>query len=104
MNTSWLKLLPARRVQILNNASELTGLPAAAIEKDWWVSLCLNASFNLPYSEHLVFKGGTSLSKGWGLIERFSEDIDLAIDRSFFGYHGDLSKSQINRANENENN
>src|SRR5690606_14291877 len=42
-----------------------------------------------------IFKGGTSLSKGWNLIERFSEDIDLAIDRKFFGFEGDISKTQI---------
>ena len=90
MNTNWLTLSRERRVEILNQATELTGLPAIAIEKDWWVSLCLNASFFLPYSEHIVFKGGTSLSKGWNLIERFSEDIDLAIDRDFFGFEGDI--------------
>lgn len=49
----------------------------------------------LGYSQHIVFKGGTSLSKGWNLIERFSEDIDLAIDRKFFGFEGDISKNQI---------
>jgi hypothetical protein len=70
-------------------------LPSVAIEKDWWVTLALNASFSLPYSQNIVFKGGTSLSKGWNLIERFSEDIDLAIDRKFFGFEGDISKTQI---------
>ena len=97
MNTTWLTLSKERRIEILNQATELTGLPAIAIEKDWWVTLCLNASFSLPYSEHIVFKGGTSLSKGWDLIERFSEDIDLAIDRKFFGFEGDVSKTQIRK-------
>lgn len=97
MNTTWLTLSKERRIEVLNQATELTGLPAIAIEKDWWVSLCLNASFSLPYSEHIVFKGGTSLSKGWDLIERFSEDIDLAIDRKFFGFEGDISKTQIRK-------
>lgn len=97
MNTNWLKLSKKRRVEILNQATALTGLPAIAIEKDWWVSLCLNASFSLSYSEYIVFKGGTSLSKGWDLIERFSEDIDLAIDRKFFGFEGDISKTQIKK-------
>jgi len=97
MNTTWLTLSKERRIEILNQATELTGLPAIAIEKDWWVILCLNASFSLPYSEHIVFKGGTSLSKGWDLIERFSEDIDLAIDRKFFGFEGDISKTQIRK-------
>jgi len=97
MNTNWLKLSRERRIEILNQATELTGLPAIAIEKDWWVSLCLHASFSLPYSDHMVFKGGTSLSKAWNLIERFSEDIDLAMDRKFFGFYGELSKTQIRK-------
>ncbi|MEN9510722.1 MAG: hypothetical protein RLZZ370_541 [Bacteroidota bacterium] len=97
MNTNWLLVSKERRLEILNQASELTGLPGIAIEKDWWVSLCLNASFSLPYSKYLVFKGGTSLSKGWDLIERFSEDIDLALDRSYFGFYGDISKTQIKK-------
>ena len=47
-------------------------------------------------ANHLVFKGGTSLSKAWKLINRFSEDIDLAIDKEFFeGYTGEISKTQI---------
>lgn len=49
-------------------------------------------------AKHLVFKGGTSLSKAWKLINRFSEDIDLAIDRKFFeSYKGDISRTQINK-------
>jgi hypothetical protein len=95
MNTNWLTLSKERRIEILNQTSELTGLPSVAIEKDWWVTLALSASFSLPYSENIVFKGGTSLSKGWNLIERFSEDIDLAIDRKFFGFEGEISKTQI---------
>jgi len=97
MNTTWLTLSKEKRIDILNQANELTGLPVAAIEKDWWVTLALNASFSLPYSENIIFKGGTSLSKGWNLIERFSEDIDFAIDRKIFGYEGDISKSQIKK-------
>ncbi len=95
MNTNWLTLPKERRIEILNQATELTGLPSIAIEKDWWVTLALDASFSLPYSKNIVFKGGTSLSKVWNLIERFSEDIDLAIDRKFFGFDGDISKTQI---------
>lgn len=45
--------------------------------------------------EDLVFKGGTSLSKGWNLIERFSEDIDLAIDRKRFGMDGEPDRKGI---------
>lgn len=97
MNTTWLTLLQERRIDILNQATEFTGLPVVAIEKDWWVTLALKACFSLPYSEHLVFKGGTSLSKAWNLIERFSEDIDLALDRKFLGFEGDISRTQIRK-------
>lgn len=64
------------------------------MEKDWWVSQTLKAVFELDVAEHLVFKGGTSLSKAWNLIERFSEDIDLAIEREFLGFEGSLTKNK----------
>ena len=64
------------------------------MEKDWWVSQTLKAVFELDVAEHLVFKGGTSLSKAWNLIERFSEDIDLAIEREFLGFEGNLTKNK----------
>ena len=61
------------------------GINQVAIEKDWWVSVTLKALFQTDCADNLIFKGGTSQSKGWNLIERFSEDIDLAISHSFFG-------------------
>lgn len=97
MNTTWLTLPKERRIDILNQATKFTGLPVVAIEKDWWVTLTLNACFSLSYSENLIFKGGTSLSKAWNLIERFSEDIDLALDRKHLGFQGDISKTQIRK-------
>lgn len=71
------------------------GMATHAVEKDWWVVQVLTVIFEMEIGEHLVFKGGTSLSKSWGLIERFSEDIDLAIDRKFLGFEGELSKKNI---------
>ena len=53
-------------------------------EKDWWVTAVLCAVFRTSIGKYLLFKGGTSLSKGWDLINRFSEDIDLALSRDFF--------------------
>lgn len=50
--------------------------------------------FETELSEYLVFKGGTSLSKAWRLVSRLSEDIDLAVERAFFGFGGELSKSK----------
>ncbi len=70
-------------------------LPEPVIEKDWWVTQVLNMLFSLPIAEQLVFKGGTSLSKAWQLIERFSEDIDLAINPAYFGITEIPTKKQI---------
>lgn len=82
-------------IDICNRVQVETGLSHQIIEKDWWVTTALRAMFNLPYAENLSFKGGTSLSKCWSLIERFSEDIDIAINREFLGFGGVLSKTQI---------
>ncbi len=71
-------------------AAAKLGLPAPAVEKDFWVCWTLNELFSLPgWGEHLTFKGGTSLSKVWKLINRFSEDIDLIIGRDYLGFAGD---------------
>lgn len=91
----WFDLSEKDRKDIIIQTSVEIGLPPAAIEKDWWVIIALRAIFNTKFADHLVFKGGTSLSKGWGIIERFSEDIDLAMDRSYFGFDGDLSRKQV---------
>lgn len=55
----------------------------------------LRALFSLPYAQHISFKGGTNLSKCWHLINRMSEDVDIAVDREFLGLGGTLSKTQI---------
>ena len=82
---------------VLTQAASKTGLPVQAVEKDLWVTVALQMVFTLPVANHLVFKGGTSLSKVWKVIHRFSEDIDLAIDPSIWGFEGDLTKKQIKR-------
>jgi hypothetical protein len=93
---NFYQLSKSRKKEIFNQAGNQTGLPESAIEKDWWVTLVLRSIFELPYARHIVFKGGTSLSKGWNLIDRFSEDIDLALDRGFLGpFDGDISKTQV---------
>jgi hypothetical protein len=91
------KINDNRKRLIFTQVANNIGIPPYVVEKDWWVTLALKAIFELPIGENLIFKGGTSLSKGWNLINRFSEDIDLAIDRSFFEYEGDLSGSQIGK-------
>lgn len=79
---------------VLTQTAARVGLPEQAVEKDLWVTVILQLVFALPYAGKLLFKGGTTLAKA-GLIERFSEDIDLAIDRSQFGLEGDLTKKRL---------
>lgn len=92
---NYFQLSKEQQQMVLTQAANKTGLPVQAVEKDLWVTAALRAMFSLPYANHLSFKGGTSLSKCWHLIDRFSEDIDIAIDREFLGFGGTLSKTQI---------
>lgn len=93
---NFIDLSKEDRLDILDRvSSELNIRQREVIEKDWWVTAVLRAMFGLPYADHLSFKGGTSLSKCWHLIDRFSEDIDVAIDREYLGFTGTLSKTQI---------
>jgi hypothetical protein len=77
------------RHDLFNEASARRGLEAAVIEKDFWVCWTLKRLFALPQGAHIVFKGGTSLSKVFAAIARFSEDIDLSFDRRALGFEGD---------------
>jgi len=88
----------AEKEAIFNAGATEMGMTPFAVEKDWWVSRTLNIIFQMDIAAHLVFKGGTSLSKAWKLINRFSEDIDLAIDKEFFeGYQGEITRTQISK-------
>lgn len=88
----------AEKEAVFNAIATKNGMTPFAVEKDWWVSRTLEIIFQMSIAKHLVFKGGTSLSKAWKLINRFSEDIDLAIDKAFFeGYSGEISKSKISK-------
>ncbi len=72
---------------ILQEVSNAKGLSKAIIEKDLWVCTILDYLFTKsPWRNQLAFKGGTSLSKAYNLIERFSEDIDLILDWRILGY------------------
>ena len=68
-----------QQLRLLDQLKEQVHFTPQIIEKDWWVTMTLKALFETSCHEFLSFKGGTSLSKGWHLIERFSEDIDLSL-------------------------
>lgn len=82
----FLQLPENEKIELINQMHEESNLPQVIIEKDLWVTAVLRALFALPYAENFSFKGGTSLSKCWNLIDRFSEDVDIAINREFFGF------------------
>lgn len=82
---------PAKdRADLFAAAASQRGITTAIMEKDFWVCWTLRRVFSLPDPPaSLIFKGGTSLSKVYGAIERFSEDVDLAFDRADLGFTGD---------------
>lgn len=88
----FLELSPEDRREACLQAEARLRLRAASVEKDFWVCWTLRTLFELAdWGPRLTFKGGTSLSKAWQLIERFSEDIDVVIDRDFLGFGAERS-------------
>lgn len=93
----WIKLDKEKQELLFEQVANAMGLPAFVIEKDAWVCLLLKAVFQTKFAESIIFKGGTSLSKAYSIINRFSEDIDLIIDRELLGFGELISKSQIKK-------
>ncbi len=65
--------------ELIRLTSEYLNINQAFIEKDYWVTFVLRKLSNSQYKDNFIFKGGTSLSKAYKIIERFSEDVDLAV-------------------------
>lgn len=97
MRNDYFSLNAAQQRLVIEQTAAKLNLPVQAIEKDLWVTAILQVLFTLPCAYGLVFKGGTSISKVWNAINRFSEDIDLAIDRSLFDLDGELTKKQVKK-------
>jgi Nucleotidyl transferase AbiEii toxin, Type IV TA system len=82
----FLTLPDSEKSAVFRAVGESMGIPAGYVEKDFWVCWMLETLFTSPdLSPHLVFRGGTSLSKAYQAINRFSEDIDLSISRDWLG-------------------
>ena len=90
------------RTEAFRETAAQLGMSEAIVEKDFWVVWSLSRLFALPsFGDHLIFKGGTSLSKAYDIISRFSEDIDISLDRTQLGFanksdpeHPDLSNKK----------
>ena len=80
MAEAYLRLSAKDRRDVLGVAADRSGRPAHLLEKDIWVVWALSTLYGSPLGEYLVFKGGTSLSKAYKVIRRFSEDVDLTYD------------------------
>jgi hypothetical protein len=81
---------PAQREELFLATADRMNLDVALIEKDFWVCWVLGQIFRIPaFQGNILFKGGTSLSKVFGLIRRFSEDIDLAVNYAPLGFTGE---------------
>lgn len=92
----FIHLDASERAIYCEQAEARTGLARQSIEKDFWVCWTLERLFTLPeWGPHFTFKGGTSLSKAWKLIQRFSEDIDIVTSRPFLGIKGDKAPESI---------
>jgi hypothetical protein len=92
----FIKLTKADREAAFRITSTHTGYPAHVMEKDFWVTYLLDTLFNrLTHTHRLMFKGGTSLSKCYNLIERFSEDIDLSLNMEDLGFGGEKAPHEL---------
>lgn len=69
-----------QRMELFRQTAAQRGMTEQIVEKDFWVCWVLKQLFDSPLKDRIIFKGGTSLSKVYGLIERFSEDIDLILN------------------------
>ena len=83
------RLPQAERNVYFEQAAERRDLTKRIVEKDFWVCFTLRLVFSIPdMASSLVFKGGTSLSKVFGIIDRFSEDVDISVDPDWLGFGG----------------
>ena len=82
-----INLTRAQRRELFEEAEKVVNLRPVMVEKDFWVCWTLRQLFAVPEArEHAIFKGGTSLSKVWRAIQRFSEDIDISFSREWLGF------------------
>ena len=105
MAEAFLSLGVRDRADILRTVAARSGRPAIILEKDIWVCWVLHALFSMPDPHPMAFKGGTSLSKVYRIIDRFSEDVDVTLDYRAFNdgfdpFADGASRNQITRFSE----
>ena len=98
MTDAFIQLPSQDRADILQTAAAELGFTAQVLEKDIWVCWALDALFSMPEAHPMAFKGGTSLSKIWNAINRFSEDVDVTIDYRAFDTGFDHRQGKLSNA------
>jgi len=104
--SEFLRLPRTDQIAIIQKGAESTGRRPEYLEKDVWICWALQCLFDLPDSPSMVFKGGTSLSKVYGAIKRFSEDVDITIDYAKFAeglnpFLANLSRNRCDQIGKN---
>ena len=102
MADAFLSLPAADRRDILQTAAARLGRPAVVLEKDVWICRVLQVLFSIPDAHPMAFKVGTSLSKVYRIVDRFSEDVDITLDYrafadSFDAFAPGVSRSAVRR-------
>jgi hypothetical protein len=98
MKLGFLELPEDERRLYIEQAATRRSLSPMILEKDFWVCWLLGVLFESKFAGNLVFKGGTSLSKVFGVIDRFSEDVDLSLSPEFLGLpEAGTSRNQANK-------
>lgn len=102
MSDTFLSLRKSVRREFLDAAAQKKGMTSKVLEKDIWVCWTLKALFSMPNAYPMAFKGGTSLSMVYSVINRFSEDVDVTLDRRKFAptidpLEPEISKGEVKR-------
>ena len=100
MAEPFLSLGSRERADVLHTVAAESGQSAVILEKDIWICWALQALFSMPDPHPMAFKGGTSPSKAYGIINRFSEDVDITLDYQAFNdpydpFAEDAGRNQI---------
>jgi len=92
---NWHQISKREKLEILNKIALRREITASDVEKDWWIIETIHLIFQTRLSSHLLLKGGIAFNKAWNITEKLPADIDLALDKSFYGLNGSLNTSQL---------
>lgn len=92
---NWNQISKREKLEVFTLIAAEKGITTSAVEKDWWITEAVNLIFQTRLSTHLILKGGEAFNKAWNLIEKFSNDIDLSLDVSFYGFKGAVTPRDL---------